>query len=366
MLLVAAGGGGDAITASVLARQLGVNGTPVVMTYSWDRLLVDPVPGPRTVPDFDGLDTPAPGIHEVTAATTPRPPAGSSLPRLADELPARLLLLDPSGGAVGMAAQIAAAAGHFGFERIGLVDVGGDVLAVGGEPRLRSPLADLLALAACGATGLPAEVLVVGPGVDGEIDAATVLHRLDQLDAREVTNLGSDDFAAVRRVFDWHPSEATGLLAAAADGERGSVETRDAANRIDITDTTTAVFAVGANRVLESSPAAELLATQSLDAAAGVVTAVTGTDELGYETAKAARLARQPGRQPTAADLPTIDQYAYTAAGRGATHITVRRLAELIGVTGADGLESFRQLLASERLRQYRPPLYRVDTTLIP
>ncbi|MGH9217468.1 MAG: DUF1152 domain-containing protein, partial [Acidimicrobiales bacterium] len=47
-LFVAAGGGGDAITAAVLAPILSASDQPpVIMTYSWDRLLIDPLPGPR-------------------------------------------------------------------------------------------------------------------------------------------------------------------------------------------------------------------------------------------------------------------------------------------------------------------------------
>ena len=61
------------------------------MTYSWDRLMIDPVPGPRTVRDFTGLAQPAENVYEVVPSTRPVPPAGSSLPRLASTLPGRLL-----------------------------------------------------------------------------------------------------------------------------------------------------------------------------------------------------------------------------------------------------------------------------------
>lgn len=361
MLLVAAGGGGDVITASVLAPVLGLGTTAPVLTYSWDRLVIDPVPGPRTVTDFDGLDQIGPKVFEVLPTSVPRLPAGSGLPRLAAEVPARLLFLDPSGGAVGMAGQIKAASEVFSSPRVGLVDVGGDILAHGGEPGLRSPLADLLALAACTSTGLACQLLVVAPGIDGELDERTVLNCLAELNADKVATLDSRTFDSVRRVFSWHPSEASGLVAAAADGHRGSVETRDAASRVQLTDDTAVVFGLDAYVVAESSPATLLRSTRSFDEAAQVVSDATGVAEVAYEADKASRLrSRVPGTQLSLPELATIDRQVAAAADRGVGYITIRRLAELVGVTTSEALTAFQALLAAERAEAYQPPLYRV------
>jgi len=98
-ILIAAGGGGDAITAAALPVPLNLSQPVAIMTYSWDRLMIDPVHGPRSARDFTGLSRPAENVWEVTQESRPVPPAGSSLPRLASNLPGRLLLLDPSAGA---------------------------------------------------------------------------------------------------------------------------------------------------------------------------------------------------------------------------------------------------------------------------
>ena len=104
--------------------------------------MVDPLPGPRTAVDFADLRQLAPHVLEITARTTARSPAGSSLPRLAADLPARIVLMDPSAGAVGMAVQIAATAQHLGANHLTAVDVGGDCLQTVGtqgfEVRLRT------------------------------------------------------------------------------------------------------------------------------------------------------------------------------------------------------------------------------------
>src|ERR1700722_16434847 len=107
-LLVAAGGGGDAIAAFMLASRDRV-ARPVIATWAWDRLMIDPLPGPRSKGEFDGLTNPAPDVYVVNAATRPIAPAGSALPRLAAELDAEVLLLDPSKGCKGLSRQIQAA-----------------------------------------------------------------------------------------------------------------------------------------------------------------------------------------------------------------------------------------------------------------
>ncbi|QJY46272.1 DUF1152 domain-containing protein [Pseudonocardia broussonetiae] len=358
-LTVAAGGGGDAITGAAIAGRHATAGPPIVMTYSWDRLMIDPLPGPRTAADFTGLRKLAPNVLEVVATTTPIGGAGSSLPRLAAELPARLLLLDPSGGAVGMAHQIVAAVEYFQLDDVDLIDVGGDALTNGADLGLRSPLADQLALAACVRTGIPTRLLIAGAGLDGELPAAVIAERLTQLDAQDLPALDAESIAAVRHVFGWHPSEASGLLAAAAAGRRGSVEVRDAGDHVEMTDATTLLSAVDAKRAAEVTPAAQILDAKSLDDAERSIREVTGISEIAYETQKAKRLATGHAHEPTEADLPVVDRFADSARLHGAEFISVRRLSELVGATTLSTFTALTDLLATNRSKRYEPSLYR-------
>ena len=53
---MAAGGGGDALAALFVHRALSPEGErAVVASYSWDRFILDPQPGPRCPADFYGL-----------------------------------------------------------------------------------------------------------------------------------------------------------------------------------------------------------------------------------------------------------------------------------------------------------------------
>ncbi|MGH3938452.1 MAG: DUF1152 domain-containing protein [Pseudonocardiaceae bacterium] len=358
-LVIAAGGGGDAITGSALAGPLSLSGPTVVLTYSWDRLMIDPLPGPRRADDFTGLHQLAPDVLEVLPSTKPIDPAGSSLPRLAADLPARLLLLDPTGGAVAMAAQISAAAAYFHAENIALIDVGGDVLTDGTDPGLRSPLADQLALAACVRTGMPSQLLIAAPGIDGELSPTSILARLDRISAHQLPDLTSTDLAPVRPIFNWHPSEASGLLAAAAAGKRGHVEVRDAGDHIELTAATCALFTVNAKAALNVTPAAQLTAAQSLDDAEAIIRKVTRISEIHYETDKAMRFRDRRAHFPTSHDLPEIDRHARNAHEHGADFISLRRLSELLGAITLDSFAALCALLKVQRPDRYELSLYR-------
>lgn len=355
-LAIAAGGGGDAISAAVIARRLGFE--HVVMTYSWDRLIVDPLPGPRTLTEFQGLRILAPHVWEVLPTSTVSAPGSSSLPRLAGELPARLLLLDPSDGAVGMAEQIRAAAQHFHADELAVIDVGGDAVAEGRETGLRSPLADFLVLAAACTAGLPVQLLTAGVALDAELTESEVHARLQLLDATEVCHLSAEDFADVRSLFDWHPSEANGLLAAAARGVRGTVETRDHGGGVQLTASSATVFAVDGGRALKASSAHTLTDTTTLADVEDAVRAFHGTTEIDYERKKA-NCRPATATVPSADSLPQLDRYAAKVAAQGIDYVTVRRVAELIGATDPAATAQLRRLLAEYRADRYDPPLYR-------
>ncbi|MGL5867180.1 MAG: DUF1152 domain-containing protein [Dermatophilaceae bacterium] len=357
--MVAAGGGGDAITSAILGRVLGVVSPPTIMTYSWDRLMVDPMPGPRAASDFVGVRHHGPGTVEIVAETRARAPAGSSLPRLAATLPARLILLDPSRGALGMADQMMATAELFDLDHLTLVDVGGDVLTDGRDEGLRSPLADQLALAACMRTGLPTRLVIAAPSIDGELDPEILTLRLDRAHSVGLPPLTAADQNGTRQVFAWHPSEASGLLAAAVDGYRGQVEVRDAGDQVLLTDDTPCAHVVELADIGSTVPGASLTETRTLSEASDLIRSLTGKSELDYETAKAAQRAGTRPHVISINDLPIIDRHAHEAAERGADFISMRRLAELVGVSTLDAYAELSNLLAHHRPSHHGSSIYR-------
>ncbi|MCK7626078.1 DUF1152 domain-containing protein [Streptomyces sp. RS10V-4] len=374
-LLLAAGGGGDAITTAMVHTALHGAGEPaLVLTYAWERLVVDPVPGPRRPSDFTGTVPAGPTLRLVTPATAPRPPAGSLLPRLAAGLRPELGLLDPYEGATGLARQIEEAAAYCGADRLDIVDVGGDVLADGTEPTLRSPLGDALALAACAHTALPAFVHVAGPGLDSEVPESALLPKL----GAPLRTLTTADTLPVERVFDWHPSEASALLVAAARGIRGVCGTRDAPHPVTLTATSPALYRLTAARARELNPLArELIGTTDLAEAERASERVCGFSEIARERARAARTAppgtrpgEAAGSAPTMTGLtghpssppPLVDRFAQwerRTARAGISYVTSRRIIEELDLDQAAWTE-LRDHLRTASPSRDAAPLWRL------
>ena len=316
------------------------------------------MPGPRSASDFIGLDESPPASigsprRRTAAARRIHPPAsGRRTARAATpprSHPRRGWPRSPNHHR----------RNHIDADHLILVDVGGDALTTGTDDGLRSPLADQLSLAACIRTGLPARLVIAGAGLDGELPAATVVERLADLDAEPLPDLDAAAVTPVRHVFRWHPSEASGLLAAAAAGHHGIVEVRDAGDRVHLSAATTRLAWVDAKHAASITPAAHLSDCDSLDAAQRIIRDLTGISEIDYETRKAARRAQTTVHHPTAADLPAIDEHAAAAAARGSDYLSIRRLAELLGATTLDAFAALIDVVEHYRPDRYTPSLYR-------
>ncbi|MFI2410280.1 DUF1152 domain-containing protein [Streptomyces sp. NPDC018947] len=366
-LLLAAGGGGDAITTAMVHAALhGPDEPALVLTYAWERLVVDPVPGPRRPSDFTGTVPAGPTLRLVTPATAPRPPAGSLLPGLAAGLRPELGLLDPYQGATGLARQIEEAAAYCGADRLDIVDVGGDVLADGTEPTLRSPLGDALALAAAAHTTLAVWVHVAGPGLDSEVPESTLLPKL----GAPLRILTTEDTLAVAQVFDWHPSEASALLVAAARGIRGVCGTRDAPHPVTLTATSPAVYRLPLARALELNPLArELAGTTNLTEAERASERVCGFSEIARERARATRTTPPatrllpPSSEPSPTTQPTtpppltdrFTQWERRTARTGISYVTSRRINEELALNHSAWTELRTHLRTTSPSRDAAP-----------
>lgn len=322
-LMLAAGGGGDAITAAALSQTTPGEAVGIA-TLAWDRLIVDPLPGPRSASDFTSLRS-EDGYYRLTPQTRPIAPAGSTLPRLAAELPLPLILLDPAGGAIGIRRQLTAAMEHLNADVVDLVDVGGDILGRPGDVGLRSPLAD--GLTAAGTAGLPTNVWIAGAGLDGELAEALVLERVGHTAAS--VRLTSETWSAYRQILDWHPSEATALLAGASIGLRGTVEIRDAGLPVCLTDNSPNVYEPNYPALIAANPlVSALVDTTTFSEAEHITHGMFGWTELDAERTKAIRTARS---KPTPADIDLVlSRWQTDASQRGVNYATFRRLAEVL------------------------------------
>ncbi|WP_425576237.1 DUF1152 domain-containing protein [Streptomyces glaucosporus] len=345
------------------AALYGSDDPSVILTYAWDRLLIDPVPGPRGPADFTDLRHLTPNVFAVPGDAQPIAPAGSTLPRLAAELPNTFALIDPRHGATGIAHQLEELLTHLKPNSIDLLDVGGDILAQGDEPTLKSPLGDALTLAACCQVDAPVRLLIAGPGLDGEIPAGDLRDRLGAL----VCTLTAEHTAALGTALDWHPSEATAMLAATARGVRGLCEVRDAGLPVPLTDEGPSVYEADLDEALSRNELARAIATTTtLDEAEQHSRDICGFSEIDYERNKAAWLSdHTPAQLDPEAALSRLDQFEADARTRGITHTTFRRITEALGFNGAQR-QDLRDLLLTSHPEQYEAPLWRITTSTSP
>jgi hypothetical protein len=183
-LVIGMGGGGDIVGALATAEfaRLYDGANPVLGGLSWERRPIDPVPGPRTAHEIEAAEQLAPGVLLAGPRTSVR---GREVvfaeARMARLLGQPTVLLTLEGGPQAIAAGLAGAGRRLGADAFVFVDVGGDVLAEGGERGLRSPLCDALTLAAANRLLRAGETVLVGvfgAGCDAELTPAEVLARL--------------------------------------------------------------------------------------------------------------------------------------------------------------------------------------------
>jgi hypothetical protein len=235
------GGGGDVVGALAVARLCESLGTPFSLGgVAWERFVIDPHPGPRPLAQIRG-GRPL-GEAAVLAGPDTATPEGVPFAeaRMAGHLGTETVLVDVTGGTTGAAAGIASAVDELGCDLLVCVDVGGDVLAHGGEPGLSSPLCDaVMVAAALRVAGRVKPLLaVIGPGCDGELTAAEVLERVAGL-ARAGAWLGAwgvtpqiaDELEAATAVV---PTEASLQVVRCARGEVGDAYIRGGRRRVEL------------------------------------------------------------------------------------------------------------------------------------
>ena len=177
--MLGAGGGGDVVGALALARLCEALGTEFALGgVAWERMPIDPYPGPRPSSEITGGK--ALGDHAVLAGPGTATPEGVAFSEslMARHLGADTVLIDVSAGAPGATEGIDAACRALGCDLVICADVGGDILALGDEPGLASPLCDAVMLAASCAAEADVLLAVIGPGCDGELTVAEVLARV--------------------------------------------------------------------------------------------------------------------------------------------------------------------------------------------
>ena len=292
-LVLGIGGGGDAVGSIAVARALSDRGVETVLGgVAWERIVVDPHPGPRGLGEIHGG-------RQLVGALVVSPLSGATTPegvhfcesRLALHLGRDTILIDVTGGSSGAALAIDSACAELGCDLAVLVDIGGDAIADGSEPGLASPLCDAVMLAAGAACEVPALACVLGAGCDGELEPHEVLTRVAAL-ARAgawLDTIGASAAAAeIEAAAAVAVTEASLLVARAARGESGPVEIRGGRRTVELSPVAALAFVFDLEAAMSELPLARAVAkTDSIQAARDALNALGISTELDWEERRA-------------------------------------------------------------------------------
>ncbi|UGS37703.1 hypothetical protein DSM104329_04124 [Capillimicrobium parvum] len=276
-----------ALVVADLAERFGASA--VVGGLTWERRVVDPLPGPRRLDEITGAEP----LNDAVALASPETsgPGGFRFAEshLAGVLGERTVLVDPHPGPAGVAAALDDACVQLGCDLVALVDVGGDVLAHGHEPGLGSPLADSLLLAAAAHLRTPTTGAVWGAACDGELTLEEVLERLAELAAggalTGVWGTPPDLLDRLDAAVAAVPTEASAQAVACARGATGPAPIRDGRRTVPRSPVGALTFIFDPQRALEVAVpmAAALLDAASLEDAESILAARGIRTELAYE-----------------------------------------------------------------------------------
>ncbi|HEY4828241.1 MAG TPA: DUF1152 domain-containing protein [Solirubrobacteraceae bacterium] len=294
-LVIGMGGGGDIVGALATAEpaRLYDQAEPVLGGLTWERRPFDPVPGPRKVSEIEGGEELAPGILLAGPETRVR---GRDVvfaeSRMAEFLDQPTLLVDINDGPGTVAEGLAAAIAELKCDLLVLVDVGGDVIANGGEPGLRSPLADAVMLAAGGrlsTSGQPVLIGVFGIGCDAELTPDEVLARLATVassgglcGARGLTGAVADRMEAAMRLVS---TEASAQAVRAFRGASGPATIRGGTRTLELSAVAAVTFYLDVDITINAAGrlAQAVADTASLEEANDAMHELGVRTELDYE-----------------------------------------------------------------------------------
>jgi hypothetical protein len=290
------GGGGDVVGALAIARHCEQLGTPFVLGgVAWERLVVDPVPGPRPLSQIAAGDPL--GRCAVLAGPDTATPEGVrfSESHVAAHLGAPTVLIDITEGPGGVANGIGSAAERLGCDLVVYADVGGDAIAAGDEPGLGSPLCDAVMLAGGLrlADGPDAVVAVLGAGCDGELELGEVLGRIAALAAvgawigtSSVVPAVADELEAAAAAT---ATEASMQVVHCARGVTGMATIRGGRRRVPLGPVGAQAFYFDLAAAAEELPLTRaVLGAESLEDARDALTKLGAATELDYELERAA------------------------------------------------------------------------------
>jgi hypothetical protein len=292
-LVIGMGGGGDVVGAlgTAEACRLYYGARPVLGGLSWERRVVDPRPGPRSIDEIEGGERLADWVLAADGSTSSDGVVfGES--HMARFLGERTVLVDPEPGPRAIAASLAETADALGADVVVLLDVGGDALAHGHEAGLASPLCDALMLSAAALlqrSGRHVLAGVFGVGCDGELTPDEVMERVAEVAAAGglagVRGLTEPVAERIEAAAEEVPTEASAMAIRCFRGETGIATIRRGLRTVHLSPIGALTFYLDPEKAVNSAArlAKAVIDATSLEQANDILHALGVRSELDLE-----------------------------------------------------------------------------------
>lgn len=246
-LVFGVGGCGDIVSTIPTARLLESHDTDVVLGgVAWERVVVDPTPGPRHFGEITGIEQLNDTAALATAETHTQDGIEFAETRVARHYDEDVVLIDIGGGARGVARGLDDACDQLDIDLVVGTDAGGDVLAVGDEPGIKSPLTDAVMLSVLTLLDVDTCLGMYGYGSDGELTLDEITAGIGRA-ARRDGLLGAwgltprivDELDALLEVVT---TEASRLPVEVTRGKLGDEAIRKGERSVELTPASTVTF----------------------------------------------------------------------------------------------------------------------------
>jgi hypothetical protein len=283
-LVFGVGGCGDIVSTIPTARFLESHGVDVILGgVAWERVVVDPQPGPRHFDEIENIERLNKTVAFANGNTRTDDGIEFAETNVARHYDDEVILIDIRGGAQGVAAGLNDACDQLDIDLVVGTDAGGDVLAAGDEPGIKSPLTDAVMLSTLTHLDVDACLGMYGYGSDGELTLEEITDGIARaanhdglLGAWGLTPNIVDELTDLLEVVT---TEASRLPVEVARGKRGEAVIRDGARSVELRPASTVTFYLDPDAIAATSDLDECVTdTESFEAAQNALS------DAGYET----------------------------------------------------------------------------------
>ena len=290
-LIFGMGGGGDIVGCVTTANFLKELGFEVLYgSIVWDRIVVDPKPGPRMIEELKNIDVVNSTIAIANEHTRTYYDVIPTVAR-ASRILKKVVALDITKGVKKLVDGIASFVEQSKIDLIVGMDSGGDALCMGFESGIKSPLADSICVAALyKLKGIEKSIIgVFGFGSDGELRVEELLYNMSILMKNRgfygCTSFGEKEYDLMLGLTKHVVTEASMLPLKAYEGKFCLEKMRDG-RTVLVSPLSTLTFYFDPEKVFElNSLAKEVLNAESIEEANKKLNKLGVFTELDYERA---------------------------------------------------------------------------------